>query len=304
MSVPGLDPIDVVIDLPIYLLQTLRLAQAIGEAGFRICIDPEDTKAVVRLKEVFGFDYRVGKAGAKYVTGLYIDHLGPVTRIGSIERPLIVPKAILTHCRDRWPAVRQYDASFAGLLTTTRRSAINQWLSLSQLEEISLAEPTFIETQLTKWAHRLRLPVEERAGTRNVIIRTSDIGRHFPIKSWNAAYYDLMLNSKFVLCPSGDFKANGVAWTYRFFEGAMCGTIPIVEDTCPAYDGYRFHLMSAPLSALEWSQEDAEHNFALAREQMTVETERLRAEVLSLLVEPDAVRRQERIDGAGEIYTT
>ncbi|GLQ53720.1 hypothetical protein [Devosia nitrariae] len=302
MGVAGPETIDVVIDLPIYLLQTLRMAQAIGEAGFRICVDPEDTKAVVRLKEVFGFDYRVGKAGAKWVTGLYIDHLGPVTRIGSIERPLIVPKAILNHCRDRWPAVRQHDASFAGLLTTTRRSAINQWLSLSQLEEMSLAEPTFIEKQLNKWAHRLHLPIEERRGTKNVIIRTSDIGRHFPTKSWNSKYYDLMLNSKFVLCPSGDFKANGVAWTYRFFEGAMCGTIPIVEETCPPYEGYKFRLMSEPVSALQWSQQDAEHNFALAREQMTVETERLRAEVLRLLAEPDAVRKQER-HGA-EIYTT
>lgn len=301
MGVPGFQSIDVIINLPIYLLQTLRMAQAIGEAGFRICIDPEDTKAVVRLREVFGFDYRVGKAGAKYVTGLYIDHLGPVTRIGSIERPLIVPKAILNHCRDRWPAVRTYDASFAGLLTTTRRAAINQWLSLSQLEEMSLAEPSLLEKQLTKWARRLRLPLEGRSGTKNVVIRTSDIGRHFPIKSWNSAYYDLMVNSKFVLCPSGDFKANGVAWTYRFFEGAMCGTIPIVEETCSAYEGYRYRLMSEPVSALKWSQEDAAHNFALAREQMTIETERLRDEVLGLLVDPEGVQKRE---GSGEVFTT
>lgn len=303
MSVPGLEAIDVVIDLPIYLLQTLRLAQAIGEAGFRVCVDPQDTKAVSRLKEVFGFDYRVGKQGARRITGLYLDHLKPLTRIGSIERRLIMPHAILAHCHARWPTSRKFDASFAGLVTPARRAAINQWLSLSQLEEIALAEPSPLETYLTKWAHRLRLPVEERFGTKTVIIRTSDQGRHFPLKSWNTAYYELMLNSKFVLCPSGDFKERGVAWTYRFFEGVLCGTIPIVEEPCPAYEGYRYHLMSEPLTSLKWSKEAAEHNFALAREQMTVETQSLRAEVLRLLASPNAALRREQ-DGADGIYVT
>lgn len=302
MSIPGIETVDVVVDLPFYLLQTLRMAQAIGEAGFRICVDPEDSKAVVRLKEVFGLDYRIGKKGAARITELYLDHFTPVTRIGSIERQLVMPHSIFAHCRERWPATRKFDASFAGLITPTRRAAINQWLSLSQLEKIALAEPTFLVKQLVKWAHRLRLPIEERLGTTKVIIRTSDQGRHFPLKSWNTAYYDLMLNSNFVLCPSGDFKERGVAWTYRFFEGVLCGTIPIVEDPCPAYEGYRYHLMSEPLTALRWSREDAEHNFALAREQMTIETQSLRAEILRLLVPLDATPRPEQ-DGADGIYT-
>lgn len=304
MSVPGMNTIDVVVDLPMRLLQTLRLAQAIGEAGFRICVDPKEANTVTRLKEVFGFDYKVGKEGASYVTGLYLEHLKPVTRIGSIERRLVMPHAIFAHCRERWPASRKYGASFDGLSTPTRRAAINRWLSLSQVDDVTLREPSLLEKYMAKWTHRLQLPTEERIGKTQVIIRTSDQGRHFPIKSWNTAYYDLMLNSKFVLCPSGDYKGQGVAWTYRFFEGALCGTIPIVEDPCPAYEGYRYHLMSEPLSALEWSQEDAEHNFALAREQMTVEREALRAEVLTLLAHVDAPSGQVPRDGSYSVYST
>lgn len=303
MSTPGMNDIDVAIDLPMQLLQTLRLAQAIGEAGFSICVDPEDTKSVVRLGEVFGFGYKVGKQGASRVTGLHIDHLGPVTRVGSIERHLVMPHAIVTHCRERWPASRRFDASFDGLSTPTRRAAINQWLSLSQLKG-TLREPSRFEKYLAKWTDRLQLPIEKRIGKTQVIIRTSDQGRHFPLKSWNTAYYDLMLNSKFVLCPSGDYKGQGVGWTYRFFEGALCGTIPVVEDPCPAYEGYRYHLMSEPLSALKWSQDAAEHNFALAREQMTIEREALRAEVLTLLRPADAPLGQVRHDGSYTVYST
>lgn len=304
MSVPDMNDIDVVIGLPMQLLQTLRLAQAIGEAGFRICVDSEDSEAVVRLRQVFGFDYKVGQQGASRVTGLYLDHLGPVTRIGSIERHLIMPHAIVAHCRERWPASRKHDASFDGLSTPTRRSAINQWLSLSQIKDVALREPSLLEKYMAKWTHRLQLPREERIGKTQVIIRTSDQGRHFPLKSWNTAYYDLMLNSKFVLCPSGEYKGQGVGWTYRFFEGALCGTIPVVEDTCPAYEGYRYHLMSEPLSALKWSQEAAEHNFALAREQMTIERETLRAEVLTLLAPADGTPGRVRHDGSYTVYST
>src|SRR5690606_38806121 len=56
----GASRIDVVMELPFHLLQTLRLAQAIGESGFRICVPPDDEVKVVTLNRVFGFDYRVG----------------------------------------------------------------------------------------------------------------------------------------------------------------------------------------------------------------------------------------------------
>src|SRR3546814_18381892 len=96
-----------------------------------------------------------------------------------------------------------------------------------------------------------------------------------------------MLSSKFVLGPSGDLKSNGVAWTYRFFEGAICGAIPVIEDFCPAYEGYRVRSMKEPIGSLAWSRADAEHNFALARERLVLGHDALRAEVLGLLRRPE-----------------
>lgn len=305
MDRPDERTVDVVIELPFYLLQTLRLAQAIGEAGFRICVEPDDRKAVVRLKKVFGLDFKVGTAGIQRISGLYLDHLKPVTRVGSIERQLMMPASVFRYCRARWPQERAFNVSFAGLLTDTRRAAINEWLIRSGLEQIELPpDPSFLGKQLRRVALKLGVPIENHVGTKDVRIYVSDRGRHFPLKAWNTAYYDLMLSSKFVLCPSGDFKENGVVWTYRFFEGVLCGTIPVVEEPCAAYEGYRYRLMSEPLTSLQWSREDAEHNFALAREQTVVDRDELRAQVLGLLRAPDTELEGKVKDTVGRVFAT
>lgn len=285
----GTSRIDVVMELPFHLLQTLRLAQAIGESGFRICVPPDDEVKVVTLNRVFGFDYRVGTADVPRIGGLRVDHMTPRTCVGAIERPLIMPQGIFDYCRARWRDQRDIDVSFAGILTETRRAALNDWLRLSGLEELQMqSKPSFLRRVLRRLARTVGISLAEEIGTENVKLYLSDQGRLFPRKSWNADYYDLLLRSKFVLCPSGDFKANGVAWTYRFFEAVICGAIPVIEESCAAYEGYRVRQMSDPIGALEWSRADAEHNFALARERLTVAPEVLRAEVLGLLRAPDA----------------
>ncbi len=297
---------DIWIDLPFDLLQTLRLAHAIGEAGFRICIEPQDEKKLVLLKRIFGLDYKVGTAGAGKVSGLYLDHMTPVSRIGAIERPLIMPHAIFDHCRARWRQARGTDVSFAGLLTESRRAAINDWLRLSHLEQLAVVpkKPAFIGQLARKIARKAGISIADYVGTENVKIYMSDQGRVFPRKSWNEAYYDLLLDSKFVLCPSGDFKSNGVVWTYRFFEAAICGAIPVIEEPCAAYEGYHYRLMSAPLDSLQWSREEAEHNFELARQRLTIDREILKAEILRLLPMPDVVADTVRKDYVNGIYAT
>ncbi|PRD42552.1 hypothetical protein C5748_15740 [Phyllobacterium phragmitis] len=294
------------IDLPFDLLQTLRLVHAISEAGFRICIEPGEEKKLVLLKKIFGLDYKVGMSGARKVSGLYIDHMTPVSRIGSIERALIMPAAIFRHCQERWPEHRGVDVSFAGLLTDSRRTAINEWLHLSGLEQLSVPDkkPTYLGTIARKVARKAGISIADYVGTENVKIYMSDQGRVFPRKSWNTGYYDLLLNSKFVLCPSGDFKNNGIAWTYRFFEAVICGALPVVEEPCDAYEGFRYRLMNAPLESLQWSRADAKHNFDLAQQRLTVDPDVVRSEMLRLLpmpgVEVDTVRK----DYVHGIYAT
>jgi hypothetical protein len=305
MDIAIMQKVDVAIDLPFDLLQTLRLVQAICEAGFRICVDPNDEKKVIELKKVFGLDYEVGLAAASKVSGLYIDHMTPLTRIGSIERPLVMPAAIFNHCRQRWPRERKVDVSFAGLLTDSRRAAINQWLHLSKLEQLSIPDkPSFFKKGLRKLASRAGISIADYVGTENVKIYLSDQGRVFPRKSWNTAYYNLLLDSKFVLCPSGDHKDKGVAWTYRFFEGVICGAIPVVEEPCAIYDGYKYRLMGAPIKSLQWSRADAEHNFCLAQERLSLDGEELRSEIVGLLKAPDVVLSDARKDHVKGIYAT
>jgi len=41
----------------------------------------------------------------------------------------------------------------------------------------------------------------------------------------NLFYFETMCQSKYVLCPAGDS-----AWSFRFYEVLMCGSLPIVES--------------------------------------------------------------------------
>ena len=93
----------------------------------------------------------------------------------------------------------------------------------------------------------------------------SDRGRTVPVKVWHEKHYREMADSRFVLCPNGDF-----VWTYRFFEAAMCGAIPVVENTCPHYDGFVHYAMKDDPRNYRWSLETAIHNFNLCREKLTI----------------------------------
>lgn len=194
--------------------------------------------------------------------------------------------------------MRPVRASFPGLPTESRRTALKDWLDISGLDLV-LPEPP-LETQPDSFARRVSNKIVRTIGcvnrnsvySKGVRIIFSNEGRVFPRKAWNTDYYSWLLESEFVLCPEGDFGHNGVEWTYRFFESIMCGAIPVVRSPCEAYDGFRYRRMSEPLSELTWSRQDAEHNFALAMERMTVSASELRSEVSRLLPRPELSRRE------------
>jgi hypothetical protein len=206
-------------------------------------------------------------------------------------RPLIFPRAAFDYCRSRWPEKRRVRASFPGKPTASRRSAIDSWLALSGLK---LRVPDETPSRPARFLRRIAEKIARRAGVKmrkprqyvfaeGVKILLSDDGRVFPKKSWNTDYYEALLESEFVLCPDGDFSKEGVAWTYRFFESILCGAIPVIENSCPAYEGFRFRTMREPLGSLVWSREDAEANFDLALKRLTVDPAALRGEVSALL---------------------
>jgi hypothetical protein len=112
----------------------------------------------------------------------------------------------------------------------------------------------------------------------DLLLWSSERGRVFPWKAWDDEYFKLLGRSSFVLCPSGDF-----VWSYRFFEAVLCGAIPIVEETCPAYTGFHFHTFADAARTLVWNEAIAAANFDLARARLTVPLAELDAEVRHLL---------------------
>jgi hypothetical protein len=53
----------------------------------------------------------------------------------------------------------------------------------------------------------------------------------------------------------------------------LCGAIPVVESNCEAYEGFRFKYMTDDASTFVWSKEDAEYNYKLCLERITVAPE-------------------------------
>jgi len=70
----------------------------------------------------------------------------------------------------------------------------------------------------------------------NAKIIHSNRGRNQKIKIKDEKYFKLMSIARFTLCPNGDF-----IWTYRFFEAIIFKSIPIVENECDIYKGYKFY---------------------------------------------------------------
>lgn len=272
-------------DVPFALIQSIRAVHSLMECDYDVLIPPEHEEKFRILKARFGARYTVSPERAPRLPILVV-HSEPRTSIGNVERPLLFPHVILDHCLALWQSRRTARFSFAGLLTEEREHVLGAWITRSFPDTVFSLPPSDRAThgwarsllgRITGTAHTPRSSATPRSVRRSfgpVVFWSSRRGRHFPIKSWDDEYFALLAASQFVLCPNGDF-----VWSYRFFEAIMCGAIPIVEETCPAYDGFRFRTMGAEASGLEWSEEDARHNYALCRARLTAQTAALNAEI-------------------------
>jgi hypothetical protein len=92
-------------------------------------------------------------------------------------------------------------------------------------------------------------------------IINSNRGRDNQIKNLDKEYFNLMSRAKFVLCPDGDF-----VWTYRFFEAIIFKAIPIIQNNCPLYEGYKFYNEG---DKMEYKEEWIEHNLNKLKREMT-----------------------------------
>jgi hypothetical protein len=278
------------LSLPLEYIQSIRLAHALMETKYRVYIPLTHEEKFIALKKRFNARYSMTDQSADYrsiqvLPGLKVVHSQPQTCVGSIERPLIFPHAVVSHCRRIWFDRRDIRFSFAGLVTESRKVVLEQWVEKNfDLLNLNLSQPSppskFQHFQ-SRLARKLGListsaPVESRLG--EIVFWSSTRGRSFPTKSWDHRYFNLLAKTQFSLCPRGDH-----VWTYRFFEAALCGSIPVIEAYDPIYSGFRFRTLEESPQQFVWSQVDAEHNYALCRERLTIPTLELEAEIEKLL---------------------
>ncbi|AVR43849.1 hypothetical protein C7S20_00375 [Christiangramia fulva] len=248
------------------LIQEIRAVQALSELNFEINISQEEQDKFRLLKYYFNMPYSVGlKEGVDIKNIIKIDHSQPITSIFLINKTLVFPKAIITHLKLKWAKKRKYKILFAGLIDAKREEAIEKWLFANYHRSYRIKHVTFgfkIKRKLFTMFN-IEKPLLKKFG--ELFISRSNRGRIFPVKSWDKEYYNLLLKSKFILCPSGVY-----IWTYRFFESILCGAIPIVEEPSPAYEGFKFYTMEENLSNLEWKKEIVEYNYKLCLERITL----------------------------------
>jgi hypothetical protein len=270
------------VDLPFHLIQSLRVCHALSETNVDICVREADIPKFQLLRERFNVEVDVATREQAPLPRLRIVHDAPRAEVGNIVRPLIFPLAIFDYCRSIWSEQRDIGFLFSGLVTPARQDLLNAWLR-SQRSAYRLPSPPWsmmnrlrrkiLGTEFsTQYADNISI------GGELFQIVSNSRGREFPLKAWDDEYFRTMSRAKFVLCPRGDF-----AWTYRFFEAIMCGAIPLVEEPCALYESFRFRDLNAPTRDLSWSRDDAEHNFSVCLNLLTVPTPLLEREVQQLL---------------------
>lgn len=275
------------VDTEINLIQQLRLMHALSESEFNVKVIPQDAYKLELLSEKFGMQYDVGTGGDLNISEITeIHHKKPGTSVGSIDRTLIFAHVVTDYCKSLWAKTRKHRYTFAGLVTKNRKGVIIDWVEKNTSGNPSRLtnSDSFLYKVRKKVYHALGIDDSIYKELGDLVVWSSTRGRKYPEKSWDDNYYRFLADSQFVLCPSG----NSV-WSYRFFESILCGAIPIIEEMCPAYEGFKFYTMQDDASKLEWSAEVAEYNYKLCLERNTISEKDLNAELDLLLNEKVAV---------------
>ena len=266
--------------LPFSLIQGIRLAHALMESKFDVCIPVQHTDKFLRIKEKFNVDFREGAMGVKCIEDFKIDHSSPKTSIGSIDRPLIFPHSIINHCRTLWDEKRGVEVSFAGLITKKRKRILSEYVKNNFGKEKYIGNVNPINKRLKNKLRKMFGigPKSYSIEVGNLEIRSSTRGREFPIKAWDERYFNLLSRSKFVICPNGDY-----VWSYRFFESILCGAIPIIEESCEAYDDFFYYKIEDKYENLKWDMDKVHSNYKKCSKRVSVPLDKINNEIDKLM---------------------
>jgi len=267
-------------------IQAIRLIGAVLESDFDFDFPPEARIVLEHLSKHFNIKYSIASTNLPVIEDIFIKHEEqPMCRIGSLERPLVYPEEMLSKCKAKWNDQRVIKFSFTGLVTPKRKKCLDEWIS-SHFPEENIDTNKIRTSQsgnrgkLSKIFQFLRNRNSNRITFENIGLHLfiSSQGRQFPIKVWDEEYYDTLAASQFTLCPDGDFT-----WTYRFWEAMICGTIPIVENTCSLYEDFEYFSMQDPIENLVYSREMAERNFQRVEERFTFKLPELNSQIDDLI---------------------
>jgi hypothetical protein len=258
----------------------IRLVHALAESDYGINIPFIEIDKFSILMSKFELNFADKHVDVIDISDqISLSHSRPETSIGKISRHLIFPSAITKYCRSIWKEDRKIRYSFQGLVTEKRKLLIEDWLGRNIRGKCRLPHTN---SRLHKLRKRvlskvgLDATVEVKIG--DLLFLSSDRGRHFPIKAWDEQYFRVLANSEFVLCPGGDY-----IWSYRFFESILCGAIPVVEKSCEAYEGFRFFSFEDNAKNFKWCLDDAEFNYALCIEKLTISQDELNKEITEII---------------------
>lgn len=263
--------ISIGVNLDLHTIQAIRLVGALLETDFLLYL-PENSEEILKhLKTFFNIDYRIGINNILIISNITIDHQTPYCKIGEIKKSLIFPFGVIERCKRKWMIKRRYDFLFSGLMTKKRLVVIKKWIKTHSDNNdlkvfldffiINLFNSLVIQSSLVK-SIKYSIIGKDKS---NTILTMSTLGRTFPQKAWDDNYYDLMANSKFVLCPDGDF-----IWTYRFFEAMLCGAIPIIENKASIYNGFHYYKITDPSEKYIYNADIVRENFMRTLDFLTV----------------------------------
>jgi hypothetical protein len=263
------------------LIQQVRLIHALAESNYDVTVSAAELDKFAEL--VRKFDIKLHHSGTDQcdvTEDLRMSHQEPATSVGRIERPLIFPHGAIEECRRIWSLERMTQVGFSGLITSKRAKLITDWIHLNtKVKNPSLPNPnSFSNRAINKVKRTLGIPTGFKRQIGPLLLSHSSRGREFPIKAWDQEYFESLGDTQFTLCPSGD-----CVWSYRFFEAMLCGSIPIVEGTCPLYEGFKFYSFDDCLDSLKWDEEIALHNYEKCKEMLTIDPEELNGEISKLI---------------------
>lgn len=164
------------------------------------------------------------------------------------------------------------------MLTDKRKETIGRWTQAhfeQTLEDFNQQARYPKAGILNRLMRRLGFsPSSTKKQIGDLLVWSSTRGREFPVKAWDVDYYNVLANSEFVVCPNGDYT-----WTYRFFEATLCGAIPVIEDECDLYEGFRYFNMQDRPDKMKWNKEDALHNYKRSISMLTIPLQMLNEKI-------------------------